>query len=141
MRRHELTEGEWARIEPLLGVRSGPRSKRGDRDFINAVVWKVKTGVQWRDLHERFGNWKTVYNRFYRWAHAGRWEAIFNELRLEVDPDELGSLVDASVVRAHQDAAGGKGGSRRTVLVVVEEASRPKSTSSRTSKAGRSTSP
>jgi putative transposase len=107
-------------VEPLLGVRRGARAKRGDRDFINAVVWKVKTGVQWRDLHERFGNWKTVYNRFWRWAHAGRWETIFSELRLQVDPDEIGSLIDASVVRAHQDAAGGKGGSDEMLWDVLE---------------------
>lgn len=101
-------------------MRSGPPSKRGDRDFLNAVVWKVKTGVQWRDLHERFGNWKTVYNRFHRWALAGRWEAIFIELRLEADPDEIGSLIDASVVRAHQDAAGGKGGSNEMLWDALE---------------------
>ena len=50
MRRHERSDADWGRIEPLLGSRSGPRSERGDRDFINAVVWRVKTGVQWRDL-------------------------------------------------------------------------------------------
>jgi putative transposase len=121
VKRHELTDSEWLRIKPLLGARSGPVSKRGDREFINAVVWKVKTGVQWRDLHERFGNWKTVYNRFNRWAHAGRWETIFNELRLQADPDEIGSLVDASVVRAHQDASGGKGGGDEMLWGVLEE--------------------
>ncbi|WP_366934563.1 transposase [Corallococcus exiguus] len=42
--------------------------RREDRDFFNAVVWRVKTGAQWRDLPDRFGNWKTVYNRFHRWA-------------------------------------------------------------------------
>ncbi len=140
MRRHELTDSEWNRIERLLGRRTGPPSKRGDRDFINAVVWKVKTGVQWRDLHERFGNWKTVYNRFYRWAHAGRWETIFNELRLEVDPDELGSLVDASVVRAHQDAAGGKGGSNEMLWGVLEEVFQRKFTLSQRRAVSRSTS-
>jgi len=140
VRRHELTDAEWARVEPLIPVRSGPISKRGDRDFINAVVWKVKTGVQWRDLHERFGNWKTVYNRFYRWAHAGRWEAIFNELRLEVHPDELGSLVDASVVRAHQDAAGGKGGSNEMLWGVLEEVFQRKFTPSQRRAVSRSSS-
>ena len=121
-------------------MRRGPHSKRGDRDFINAVVWKVKTGVQWRDLHERFGSWKTVYNRFYRWAHAGRWEAIFNELRLKVDPDELGSLVDASVVRAHQDAAGGKGGSEEMLWGVLEEVFQQRFTPSQRRAVSRSTS-
>ena len=140
MRRYELTDAEWARVEPLLGVRSGPVSKRGDRDFINAVVWKVRTGVQWRDLHERFGSWKTVYNRFHRWAHAGRWEAIFIELRLKADPDEVGSLMDASVVRAHQDAAGGKGGSKEMLWAALEAAFRRKYMPSQPRVASRSTS-
>ncbi|NOK09791.1 transposase [Corallococcus exercitus] len=109
MGRHELSDAEWSRIEPLLGSRSGPLSKRGYRDFINAVIWRVKTGVQWRVLPERFGYGKTVYNRFHCWAQAGRLEAIFKALRLEVDA--RGSLVDASVVQAHQDATGGVGGS------------------------------
>ena len=121
MHRHELTQAEWDRIRPLIPSRTGPRAKRGDRDFINAVIWRVRTGVQWRDLPERFGSWKTVYNRFHRWAKTGRWKAIFEELRLEADEDELGSLVDASVVRAHQDAAGGKGGSDEMLWGVLEE--------------------
>lgn len=70
--------------------------------------------MQWRDLPERFSHWKTVYNRFHRWAKSGRWEAIFKALRLDVD--ELGSLADASVVRAHQGAAGGKRGIRSNAL-------------------------
>ncbi|WP_426754743.1 transposase [Myxococcus sp. Y35] len=103
MRRHELSDVEWGRIKPLLGSRSGQRSMRGDHDFINAVVWRVKTGGQWRNLPERLGHWKTVYNRFHRSTKTGRGEAIFKALRLDVD--ELGALADASVVRAHQDAA------------------------------------
>ncbi|WP_407667477.1 transposase [Myxococcus dinghuensis] len=59
MRRHELSDAQWNHIKPVLGSRTGPPSRRGDRDFIDAVVWRVKTGVQWRDLPERFGNWKT----------------------------------------------------------------------------------
>ncbi len=138
MRRHELSDAEWSRIEPLLGSRTGPRSKRGDRDFINAVVWRVKTGVQWRDLPERFGHWKTVYNRFHRWTKTGRWEAIFKALRLDVD--ELGSLADASVVRAHQDAAGGKGGSEAMLWGVLEEVFQRKFTPSLRREVSRSTS-
>ena len=64
MHRHELSDAEWKRVERLLPVRTGPVSKRGDRDFVNAVIWRARTGVAWRDLPERFGSWKTVYNRF-----------------------------------------------------------------------------
>jgi transposase len=128
VRRHELSDAEWKRIEGILPVRTGPRSKRGDRDFVNAVIWRVRTGVPWRDLPERFGAWKTVYNRFDRWSKAGIWKRIFEELAIEVD--EAGSLLDATIVRAHQDAAGGKGGSDAIIWAVLEEAFRPRSTRS-----------
>lgn len=138
MRRHELSDAEWKRIEGILPVRTGPRSKRGDRDFVNAVIWRVRTGVPWRDLPERFGSWKTVYNRFDRWSKAGIWKRIFEELAIEVD--EAGSLLDATIVRAHQDAAGGKGGSDAIIWAVLEEAFRPRSTRSPRPKGSRSTS-
>jgi transposase len=136
--RHELSDADWKRLEPLLPVRPGPRSKRGDRDFVNAVIWRVRTGVPWRDLPERFGAWKTVYNRFDRWAKRGIWERLFKELAIEVD--ETGSLLDATIVRAHQDAAGGKGGSDAIIWAVLEEAFRPRSTRSRRPKGSPSTS-
>jgi transposase len=138
VRRHELSDAEWKRIEGILPVRTGPRSKRGDRDFVNAVIWRVRTGVPWRDLPERFGSWKTVYNRFDRWSKAGIWKRIFEELAIEVD--EAGSLLDATIVRAHQDAAGGKGGSDAIIWAVLEEAFRPRFTRSPRPKGSRSTS-
>lgn len=138
MRRHELTDEQWNKVLPLLPRRTGPKSKRGDREFLNAVLWHVKTGAPWRDLPERFGSWKTTYNRFARWAARGRFEAIFKALQLEYD--EEGSLIDASVVRAHQDAAGGKGGSDEIIWAVLEEVFLPKSTQSRRRKGNPSTS-
>lgn len=138
MHRHELTDQEWAEISTLLGARTGPPSLRGDRNFINAVLWIAKTGAQWRDLPERFGPWKTIFNRFDRWAKANKWRNIFHALALS--DDEVGVLLDGSVVRAHQDAAGGKGGPQKTRLVGRAAASRRSSTSSRTRKGDRSTS-
>jgi transposase len=139
VRRHELSDAEWQRIEGLLAVRPGPRSKRGDRDFVNAIIWRVRTGVPWRDLPDRFGSWKTVYNRFDRWAKRGVWEQVFKALAIEVD--ETGSLLDATIVRAHQDAAGGRGGSDAIIWAALEEAFRPRSTRSPRGKGSRSTSP
>jgi transposase len=136
--RHELTDAEWKRIERLLPVRTGPVSKRGDRDFVNAVIWRARTGVAWRDLPERFGSWKTVYNRFSRWAKTGVWEQLFKELAIEFD--ETGSILDATTVRAHQDAAGGKGGSDAIIWAALEEAFRPRFTRSRRRKGSPSTS-
>ena len=139
MHRHALTDAQWAKLERLLPKQpSGPSAIRGDRLFIEAVLYRAKTGAPWRDLPERFGPWKSVYNRFCNWARRGPWAAIFRELQLEVD--ETGSIVDASVVRAHQDAAGGKGGSNAMLWAALEEVFRPSSTPSSTRKRGRSTS-
>jgi transposase len=68
MHRHELTDEQWLRIRPLIPQTPGPRSKLGDRTFLNAVLWRAKTGVPWRDLPSRYGPYKTVFNRFSRWA-------------------------------------------------------------------------
>ena len=137
MHRHELSDAQWARIVGLLPITPGPRSKRGDRVFVNAVMWRLKTGAPWRDIPERYGSWKTIYNRFARWAKRGVWERVFKALRIG---DDVGSLIDGSVVRAHQDAAGGKGGSNAMLWAALEEVFRPKSTRSSTTKGGRSTS-
>ena len=96
MHRHALTDEQWARLEPLLPRRAnGRKSTRGDRLFIDAVLFRAKTGVPWRDLPERFGPWKSVYNRFANWATKDHWATIFRELQIEVD--ETGSIWDALV--------------------------------------------
>jgi transposase len=118
--------------------RAGPVATRGDRLFIEAVLFRAKTGMPWRDLPDRFGPWKSVYNRFSNWAKKGQWEVIFKELQLEVD--EVGSIVDGSVIRAHQDASGGKGGSRTMPSAVLAEVFRPNSMPLSTPRVGPSTS-
>src|SRR3569833_3662236 len=105
MHRHALTDEQWVKVAGVL-----PRQKRGpsatlvNRSFVDAVIYRARTGVAWRDLPERFGAWKSVYNRFRNWSRQGHWERIFKALRLEVD--EEGSIVDGTIIRAHQDAAG-----------------------------------
>lgn len=139
MHRHALTDDQWKRIEPLVPRRAqGRKSERGDRSFVDAVLYRAKTGVPWRDLPERFGPWKTVYNRFSRWANKDVWVDVFRASRINVD--DTASMGDASVVRAHQDASGGKGGSNRTRWAARVEDSPPRSTRSLTRKAGLSTS-
>ncbi len=96
MRRHALTDEQWAKIEAILdSSRPGPKPRIGDRAFIDAVLYRAKTGVPWRDLPERFGPWKSVYNRFNEWSKRGRWEAIFKAVQTDIDPD--GSMADGSV--------------------------------------------
>lgn len=139
MQRHALTDAQWRRLQRVLPEqKAGPTATRGDRLFIEAVLFRAKTGLPWRDLPERFGPWKSVYNRFSNWAKKGHWATIFRELQLEVD--ETGSIVDGSVVRAHQDASGGKGGSNEMLWAALEEVFRPSSTPSSTPKRARSTS-
>lgn len=115
MRRHELNDTQWDVVHELLQAITGPGrpSSLGDRNFINAVVWIAKTGAPWRDLPERFGPWKTIFNRFSDWCKRGVWESIFTALAFS--EDEIGSLMDGSVVRAHQDSCGGEGGPKKTL--------------------------
>lgn len=114
MPQHALTDAQWSQLEPLLSsTRPGPKSKLGDHSFVDTVLYRAKTGIPWRDLPQRFGPWKTVFNRFNNWALRKQWERLFESLQLA--PDRAGSIVDATIVRAHQDSAGGKGGSKSTV--------------------------
>jgi transposase len=122
----------------MLPTPRGRHSLKGERKFVSAVMWLTRTGVPWRDLPRRYGNWKSVFNRFNNWSKRGIWERIFKEVQLE--PDGAGSILDASVVRAHQDAAGGKGGSNAMLWAALEEVFRRKFTPSSMPGAARSTS-
>ena len=139
MHRHALTDEQWARLQPLLPWRAqGRKATHGDRLFVEAVIFRAKTGIPWRDLPARFGSWKSNYNRFRNWATKDVWAQVFREIQVAVD--ETASIVDGSVVRAHQDASGGKGGSNTTLSDALEEVFRPRSTRSSMRKGGRSTS-
>ncbi len=109
MRRHEISDEHWHRIKDLLPGKHGDPgvTAKDNRLFINAVLWIAKTGAPWRDLPERFGNWFSVWKRFDRWAAKGVWERLFRELQ---DSDLEWLLIDSTVVRAHQHAAGAKKG-------------------------------
>lgn len=139
MQRHALSDEQWARLQPLLPRRpQGRKATKGDRLFVEAVLYRARTGIPWRDLPERFGSWKSVYNRFRNWARKDVWAQVFRELKLDVD--DTASIVDGTTVRAHQDASGGKGGSNRMLWDTLEEVFRPRSTRSSTRKGARSTS-
>lgn len=120
IRRHELSETQWERLKPLLPPRTSGPPRTDDRLVVNAIVWKLATGAPWRDLPERYGPWASVYTRFRRWTAAGVWDRIFAAVQRQADAagkiDWELHLVDGTVVRAHQHAAGGKGGlpSRRS---------------------------
>ena len=107
MKRYGLRDDQFARIEALLPGRPGTvgrNSELGNRLFVEAVIWKFRSGAPWRDLPERFGDWKNTHRRFSRWAKAGVWERIFQHLAAAADNEY--AMIDSTIVRAHQHSAG-----------------------------------
>ena len=112
MVRVQLSKEQWWKVEALLGSERGAgRPAYDDRKFVEAVLWWRRTGVPWRDLPSDFGPWKTVFNRFDRWAKTGKWQRLF--LALQTDRDDEWPSVDSTIHRAHPHASGGQGGRLR----------------------------
>ena len=105
MRRFELTDEQWLRVEGLLPGKKGDpgRTAVDSRLFLDAVLWIARTGAPWRDLPERFGPWNSVFQRFDRWSKKGVWQRVFEALQ-DLDLEWL--MVDATIIRAHLHAAG-----------------------------------
>jgi len=121
VKRYELTDAQWQQISGLMrGKASDPgRSGSDNRRFVNGVLWVLRSGAHWHDLPERYGKWKSVHKRFTRWAKAGVWERIF--AMLSADPDNDYLMLDSTLVRAHQQAATGKGGTKIRLWGAPEE--------------------
>ena len=113
-RRHELSDAQWERLRPLLPPQRPEtgRPAHDHRTIVNAILWRLATGVPWRDLPERYGAWQTVYSRFRRWQQTGVWDRLLAALHAEGDAagdlDWTLHFVDGSTVRAHQHAAGAR---------------------------------
>ncbi|WP_127091910.1 IS5 family transposase [Aquabacter cavernae] len=110
--RYELSAPQWLRIERLLPGKAGDRGRTGSdsRLFVNGCLWMLRSGAHRRDLPGRYGHWKTVHKRFSHWCHSGVWERVFASLGADRDNKYL--MLDSTIVRAHQQAATGKGGPR-----------------------------
>ena len=119
--RYELSDAQWQKIEALLpGKASDPgRTASDNRLFVNGVLWVLRSGAHWHDLPERYGKWKTVHTRFARWAKSGVWERVFEALINDHRNEYL--MLDTTLVRAHQQAATGKGGIKTRLWGVPEE--------------------
>jgi transposase len=106
MRRYALRDDQWDRIKGFLPGREGHVGGRAEdnRLFVEAVLYRYRTGCPWRDLPERFGNWKAVHQRFSRWAKGGVFARIFAMLGSDHDNEYM--MIDATIVRAHQHSAG-----------------------------------
>ena len=121
VKRYELSDGQWERIAEILPGKAGDPGRTGvdNRLFVHAVLWVLRSGAHWHDLPTRYGKYKTVHKRFTRWAKAGVWERVF--AALIKDPDNEYVMLDTTLVRAHQQAATGKGGAKTRLWGVREE--------------------
>jgi transposase len=148
MHRGDLTDAQWARLQPLLPPQrrgkgsTGGRPSIDHRQIINGILWILRTGAPWEDLPERYGKRSTVSTRYYRWKQQGIWDRVYDALKAQADA--AGALdwelhyVDATVVRAHQHAAGAKKGTQqRKPWGAAKAASVPKSISAPTATANR----
>jgi transposase len=108
-KRYALRDDQWERLEALgLPGQSGHVgvTAKDNRLFVEAVLYRFRAGIPWRDLPERFGNWHRVYVRFQRWSKQDVWQNVFAQLAKDADNEY--ALIDATIVRAHRSAAGAR---------------------------------
>jgi len=119
-RRYGLRDDQWERIEGLLPGRedSVGVTAKDNRLFVEAVLYRYRAGIPWRDLPERFGGWKTIHTRWSRWATSGVWESVFKAL--SADADNEYAMIDSTIVRAHQHSAGARKKGGRKPLVAAK---------------------
>lgn len=113
VRRYGLRDDQWSRIEYLLPGRADTIgvTAKDNRLFVEAVIYRYRAGLPWRDLPERFGDWKNIHRRHRRWSESGVWQRVFEHLAEDADNEY--AMIDSTIVRAHQHAAGAKGGTTR----------------------------
>lgn len=108
-KRYALRDDQWDRIKDLLPGRASTVgvTAKDHRLFVEAVLYRYRSGIPWRDLPERFGDFRVIHTRFSRWAKSGVWQSIFEVL--SQDSDNEYAMLDSTIVRAHQHSAGKKG--------------------------------
>ena len=118
IRRYELTDAEWERLEPYFPERKAGdrgRPKREPREMLNGIFWIARSGAAWRDLPERYGPWQTVYKRFRAWSESGLIEKIFHELGEDADLQDIS--IDSTYIKAHKASAGAERGGTQNPLM------------------------
>jgi transposase len=101
-KRYKISDEEWERVKDLLPpdkLEKQGRPPKPNRDMLNAILWIARSGAPWRDLPERYGSWKTVYDRFNKWAREGCFEKVFEVLNVDADMQELS--IDSTSVKVH----------------------------------------
>ena len=106
MPRYGLRDDQWERIKDLLPGKLGDRgvTAQDNRRFVEAVLYRYRAGIPWRDLPERFGDWKNTHRRYTRWAQKGVWQRVFEHLAADADNEY--AMIDSTIIRAHQHSAG-----------------------------------
>ena len=105
-RRYGLRDDQWERVQDVLPGREGwvGGTAKDNRAFVEAVLYRYRAGIPWRDLPERFGCWKNVHRRHQRWSESGVWKRLFEALAKDADNEY--AMIDGTIVRAHQHSAG-----------------------------------
>lgn len=126
-----MSDEEWRFFEGLILAVRAPNGRRPSNHHLvlDGIFWIARTGSPWRHLPAEFGKWSSVYRQFRRWTLAGLWEQIMEALNDSRDVPDALQMIDSTVVRAHHQAAGAKGGLHGRVSAVLGVASRPRSTS------------
>src|SRR5713101_1782935 len=106
MNRYALRDDQWERIKNLLPGKPGDVgvTAKDNRRFVEAVLYRYRAGIPWRDLPERLGGWNNTHRRFSRWAKNGVWQSVFQHLAADADNEY--AMIDSTIVRAHQHSAG-----------------------------------
>ena len=109
-KRYALSDAQWERIKDLLPGQAGQpgATAKNNRLFVDAVLYRYRAGIPWRDLPARFGDFRVVHTRHSRWSRTGVWQRVFEALAQDADNEY--AMIDSTIVRAHQHSAGAKGG-------------------------------
>jgi len=111
--RYGLTDEQWQRLSPLLPGRPDTvgATAKNNRLFVDAVLYRYRAGIPWRDLPARFGDFRVIHTRHSRWSKKGTWKLIFKAL--SVDTDNEYAMLDSTIVRAHQHSTGAAGSEKK----------------------------
>lgn len=118
-RRHEISNNNWERLKDLLPRENTGKGRpsKSNRQMLNAMLWRTKTGSPWRDIPERYGPWKTVYTRFRLWSKNGVFQKIFKTLAADADTQDVS--IDSTSCKVHQHAAGAKKGLQTPTVIKI----------------------
>jgi len=121
-----MSDAEWAFFEPFVVARTGRPSEY--RRVLDGIFWVTRTGAPWRDLPEELGKWNSIYQQFRRWSLSGLWDVLLDALASSGAAPKTVQMIDSTVIRAHHQAAGAKGGLKARLLAVRAAALRARFT-------------